>query len=84
MHIGDLAELTVEEIFPTIKKAEVYGAWLGGYMSGVNTWVPGKKDWAGGTDSSGLMAWIDNYCGKNPLDSVGRAALKLFLHLESR
>jgi hypothetical protein len=59
-------------------------AWLAGYLTAYNLWVPGKADIAEGTDIAGLMAWIDNYCAQNPLNNIANAANALIYHLRSR
>ena len=33
-------------------------------------------------DPDGIMAWIDNYCAKNPLKSLSTASAELLLDLE--
>ena len=60
------------------------GAWLGGFLSAYNYFVPGVSDITGGTDFAGLEAWIDNYCSQNPLDSLNVAAVALVTLLKTR
>jgi hypothetical protein len=47
-------------------------SWVLGYVSAYNVW--GKQDIPEGTDAAGMAAWIDNYCARNPLDSLAVAA----------
>ena len=47
-------------------------SWVLGYVSATNVWA--KRDIPSGTDVQGMAAWIDNYCAKNPLDSLEVAA----------
>ena len=60
-------------------------AWIDGYVSGANV---GKKD---GPDfmvstppGAAYYAWVDNYCGANPLDYLAIAAHALVDELQSR
>ena len=64
-------------------KAGLAAQWVAGWLSGRNR-QDGSPDFLVGTDFDGLMAWIDNYCRSNPLDSVGTAAFRLTTELQSR
>jgi hypothetical protein len=57
-------------------------AWVLGYLSATNLWlgVMAKNpdaDILKGQDRDGLMAWVDNYCAKNPLEKINTAAQEL-------
>ena len=64
-------------------QAGLAAQWVAGWLSGRNN-EDGTTDFLVGTDFDGLMAWIDNYCRSNPLDTVGTAALRLTTELLSR
>jgi hypothetical protein len=61
-----------------------FAGWMTGYVTAYNAWVRSKVNIAEGTDGFGVMAWVDNYCAKAPLDNVATAAIKLIQHLKSR
>lgn len=56
--------------------------WLLGYISGLAAAT--DKDVLKGMDSNSMEAWIDNYCGNNPLDRFVNAADALFIELVKR
>ena len=63
----------------------IYGAWLGGFISGINMADPiARDDLSEGTDFDGLLAWVDSYCAANPLDKVFTAAELLAAELLKR
>ena len=61
----------------------IYLAWVNGYLTAVNKYQSGIKNYNGlrdikaGRDSQALMLWLDNYCRENPLDNFFRAVLML-------
>lgn len=55
--------------------------WLAGFVTAFNLYGFGGEDAANGIDMSGLAGWIDNYCQKNPLDNLSRAAESLVTEL---
>lgn len=59
-------------------------SWVTGYVTAYNTFPNGKINIAGGTDVEGMLAWIDNYCAKNPLDKIAAAAVALSDELMGR
>jgi len=52
--------------------------WVLGFLTGVGmfgrTFDPLKK-----VDAQGVVAWMDNYCQANPLDSIATAAADFVL-----
>jgi hypothetical protein len=62
--------------------AALSAAWVVGYLSGLN--MRADHDALAEPDLNGLLAWIDNHCRANPLDTVATAAFKLFKELQSR
>jgi hypothetical protein len=61
----------------------MFAQWVAGYLSAANNvaFVNDKEDVLKGSDFDGLMAWIDNYCRANPLDTVEKAAVQLLAEL---
>lgn len=55
--------------------------WLLGYVTAFNTWGPGDENISSGIDNNGLLAWVDNYCAANPLQTIGNAAEALVVTL---
>jgi hypothetical protein len=64
--------------------AQALEGWVLGFISGANAFRPGSSDLAPGTTADGLLGWIDQYCQKNPLDSVTTAGFKLVGELDRR
>lgn len=58
--------------------------WLTGYISAYNSLPNGISNIAQGTDVEGMLAWVDNYCAKNPLDKISTAASALVDELLTR
>lgn len=56
--------------------------WVLGYLSG--SAVQTNEDVLRHLGSNAVETWIDNYCAKNPLDSLGTAADELFEELKAR
>jgi len=44
----------------------MFAAYADGYLTGVNTTLHSLA--GSDTDLSGRMAWLENYCRRNPLD----------------
>ena len=57
--------------------------WVLGFITALND-VRRGSDLVSGMDSSGLVAWITNYCVTHPLDSVATATNALALELQRR
>jgi hypothetical protein len=66
----------------TVLGAQFRG-WVMGFMSGW-AWSHPKADPLLNRDAAGLLAWIDNYCKANPLDSIATASEKLAIELDAR
>ena len=64
----------------------IHKAWLMGYLSGSNSKVAKHKyDPLGKLQSADqAFVWMDNFCQKNPLETVESGANKLFRELESK
>jgi hypothetical protein len=63
-----------------------YRLWVLGFLSGVarERSLSDGADLLRGTEASGLMAWLDNYCRENPLENLLPAVMRLINHLEAR
>jgi hypothetical protein len=57
--------------------------WVFGYLSGANDEIK-SPDFLKLTDSSAIVAWINNYCASHPLDKIFAAATALKNELKSR
>ena len=56
--------------------------WVLGYLTGLNIAGNAKEDVLGEISSTAqIYAWMDNYCGQNPLDTVLQGSNKLFYEL---
>lgn len=67
------------------KRSQILQFWLLGFVSGYNVYGPEPTGGAAaGVDSTGILAWVDQYCAANPLDSVVTAAIKLVGELDRR
>jgi hypothetical protein len=61
---------------------DVLGSWLLGYLSGTNVENAGV-DFLRGRELDELMAWIDNYCQRNPAHGITQAINELIKELQS-
>jgi hypothetical protein len=61
---------------------DVLGSWLFGYLSGINAENAGV-DFLRGREPDELMAWIDNYCQRNPVHGITQAINELIKELQS-
>ena len=61
----------------------LYTQWLAGFLSGLNIESKGP-DVLNGQGFDALMAWLDNYCGTNPLEPIASAAFALMKELRTR
>ena len=61
-------------------------SWLLGYLSGLNSGVGNPKNDALSKINSAeqIFLWMDNYCAKNPLQSVSTGGNQLFYELEKK
>jgi hypothetical protein len=58
-------------------------AWIDGFLSGNNT-ASDDPDFIVPKPESFAYAWIDNYCGQNPLNKVAQASVALKNELSAR
>jgi hypothetical protein len=58
-------------------------SWVLGYLSGANG-EQKRFDFLRRTDSAGVLAWMNNYCEKNPLNKIYQGADELEAELRSR
>ena len=49
------------------------GEWVLGFLAGAAV-MGGDLNPLNGTDTDGVFAWIDNYCGAHPLEMISDAA----------
>jgi hypothetical protein len=62
-----------------------YSSWVLGYLSAYNSYaLKHSSDITQGTDNSGVLAWIDNYCRDNPLENIRSATDALIIELQKR
>jgi hypothetical protein len=57
---------------------------LAGYITAYDEWSAGPSDITRDTDFNGVLAWIDDYCAKNPLETIATAASDLVVTLLMR
>lgn len=62
-----------------MKEAQ-YASWVLGFVSGAGYAEVKMKE----TDSQAMLAWVDNYCGANPLDTIVEAIKELIATLEDK
>lgn len=62
--------------------AYINSAWVHGFISAYNVFVPPGGNVAKRTNVPGREAWLDNYCSKNPLDAIAIAAAMLVQYLK--
>lgn len=60
--------------------------WLFGYITAVNQFAPDSNNGniQGASDDDAVVGWVSDYCAKQPLDTVARAAGLLILELRRR
>ncbi len=60
--------------------------WVLGYISAYNNYVntdSSEYGVIGNADSDSIAAWMDNYCQKNPLDTIAKGSVELIKVLDS-
>jgi hypothetical protein len=69
-----------------VSKKNLQKIWLMGFISGLNTVNPNRN-----TDplsklksANQAVLWMDIYCSKNPLDSIYKGGITLFLELKNK
>ena len=69
-------------------KKEVAKAWLLGYLSGINAMLGDDKKKYDPLDklnsAEQAFLWMDNYCKRNPLNTITTGALDLYLELQKK
>src|SRR5271163_463744 len=58
--------------------------WLLGFVSGYNWYAEDRGEDIKLEDGNALVAWVDNYCSKRPLDNIAIAASHLIDELRRR
>lgn len=58
--------------------SDINTAWLRGFMTATNKFVPGNENFFDGTDEDSIFLWIEQWCLKNPTSPFSRG-LHLFL-----
>lgn len=53
--------------------------WVEGYLTAFQQALPRISPAIHESDSAGIEAWVDNYCGEHPLDSIAKAAEALVI-----
>ncbi len=69
------------------EKTPIRKIWLAGFLSGMNVFhmATSNRDPLDGLSSMDqAYAWMDSYCGKNPLNNIGHGGLDLFIELIER
>ncbi len=59
----------------------VYRGWVTGYLTAINLSTPNTYNILGSTDLDGILLWLENHCGQQPLDSVASATEALVMEL---
>ena len=60
-------------------------AWIFGFLTAYNMYLVKRGTTiSAGTDASGPIGWVDNYCRAHPLDSIFDAAVRLVEELQRR
>jgi hypothetical protein len=58
--------------------------WVLGFVTAANIYGSNDGRLGEGSGSKGMLAWIDQYCACNPLDTVLTASAKLIIELKKR
>ena len=58
--------------------------WVLGFVTAYNMFGSGNRLAGADTNAKGLLAWVDQYCATNPLDTVMTASSKLVIELKNR
>lgn len=64
---------TTDHLLPNSVSTYMADSWVTGFLSGIGSAVAGA-DPLRGTDSNGVVGWIDNYCRAHPVETVAGAA----------
>jgi hypothetical protein len=59
-------------------------AWVAGYLTAYNALTPDTGDILGGTDLSGALLWLQNYCQAHPSQGLAEGTAALTAELQPR
>ena len=59
--------------------AGIYESWVVGFLSGIGFVNDHGADPLNGVDAEAVWAWVDNYCGANPLDTIEKATIQFYI-----
>ena len=62
----------------------VFSQWVHGYQTAYSAWVEAGSGPVSKSDPVDALAWVDNYCRDNPLESVSTAAGKLIYAIKAK
>lgn len=65
-------------------RTQALEGWVLGFVTGYNMYEDPKGNVAPSVSATALLAWVDQYCAANPLDSLTTAGVKLVSELRSR
>lgn len=63
---------------------QILEGWVLGYVTAANMYGDNDGLLGTGSGATGMLAWVDQYCAANPLDSVLTASSKLIIELKRR
>jgi hypothetical protein len=63
---------------------QILEGWVLGYVTAANVYGDNDGLLGTGSGSTGMLAWVDQYCAANPLDSIFAASAKLVVELKRR
>lgn len=63
---------------------QILEGWVLGYVTAANVYGDNDGLLGTGSGSTGMLAWVDQYCAANPLDTVLTASAKLVIELKRR
>lgn len=58
--------------------------WVAGFLTAYNMYTPDTYDVTANVDLDGLMGWLENYCGANPLKNFSSAVDSLVSELRPK
>jgi hypothetical protein len=62
-------------------RQNMYKSWLMGFITGYDFGAPDTYDIAPSMDLDTMMAWVENYCRRNPMATFGEGAGALVTQL---
>jgi hypothetical protein len=63
---------------------QLHKQWILGYVTAVNYGLQRDENIAPGLKNAGLLAWVDDYCSKHPIEDITDAAATLIYELLTR